>query len=144
MIIENTIYLNAKYILSLIKEDEDTKNLTYEFKLTTNLGEHYITLNFGEEEKPYLFTRTYKTNFYDDLYVYFDDQGAEFVGIQGHKDYDITAADYSYENGLLIISADYIKKVYDENLSRKNLILTYQFEKKEIKNIYVGFITITR
>ncbi len=141
MIFENSIYLNSKYILSLIKDDDNLKTLSYEFKLVTNLGDHYITLKFSEEEKPYLFAKMHQTNLYDDLYIYFDEQDADFVQLNGH---DITEDDYSYESGLLIIKANYLYKVYNMNPKRKNLIITYQFEKKEIKNIYVGFITITR
>lgn len=134
-IIGNQINLKYSYIEPLLNIDE-----TYTFVLNSNLGNHEIILSFNENKDPYNFSKDkIITNFYHDVIINFDSFENEFKGLKANN---ITEDDYLYENGTLIISNEYIMSIYEENPTRKNLILSYEFYNEELKTTYLGFITI--
>ncbi|MBN3490881.1 hypothetical protein JV173_05055 [Acholeplasma equirhinis] len=148
-ILENTVYLKSEYLNILKSIQKMDKQSVFTFELQTNAGQHTITINLSDDEKPYIYSdKNIKTNFHDDIVFGFDLFGAEFVSVSGNG---IKDTDYVFEGGILTIKVEYIIRTFQENSARDNIILTYRFEGK-IQNqdgtsksiTYLGFISIKK
>ena len=134
---QNTIYFSTTYInhmKSLYKEDQLQKQVVLTFEVRTNLGDHFITIAVNNMKAPYSYNgNVQKSNFNDDVIFKFEIFDYEFVGIKGDL---ISDDDYTYKDGILTISADFINKVYSQSRNSLQLQFVALFKHEKEKEIY--------
>lgn len=139
--LQNTIYFSTtymNYMKSLFKEDQFQRQVILTFEVNTNLGDHFITISIDDMKKPYSYNgNVQKSNFKDDVTFKFETFDYEFVGIKG---YLISDDDYTYKDGILTISADFINKVYSQSRSSLQLKFVALFKHEKENYEYPIFI----
>lgn len=134
---QNTIYFSTtymNYMKSLFKEDEFQRQVVLTFEVQTNLGDHYITIRVNQLETPYSYNgNVQKSNFNDDVTFKFETFDYEFVGIKG---YLISDDDYTYKDGILTMSANFINKVYSQSRNSLQLEFVALFKHEKEKENY--------
>ncbi len=138
----NTIYFSTSYMHYLVEKLQSTtsaKNLELSFVIRTNLGTHEINLEINRLTTPYSYNgQKQVTNFKDDIYFSFETFDYVFVSVEG---YEITAEDYSFEEGILTIFMTYLMDTYSTMRTATNLEFAVIFEKDgtQIKSmIYIA------
>lgn len=115
-----------------------TDTLT-KFFLYTNNGLIELKVNKTENETPTIMSENSVDFMNEDLYFEFDFAGGEFVEINGS---DITTDDYELINNVLIIDQAFISNLFNEDLDRNKVILSYQLRTDD--DIKIGYLFISR
>ena len=109
------------------------------FQLYSESGIINLSLNYILNEKPFLRSNNSITFAGEDILIVFELCGGEIIDIGGN---DITENDYTLDNNILIIDANFIQNLFDENLERNSVILYYQLKKDD--QVIIGHIFINR
>ena len=109
------------------------------FQLYSESGIINLSLNYILNEKPFLRSNNSITFAGEDILMVFELCGGEIIDIGGN---DITENDYTLDNNILIIDANFIQNLFDENSERNSVILYYQLKKDD--QVIIGHIFISR
>ncbi|MBU1145026.1 MAG: hypothetical protein KJ971_04105 [Firmicutes bacterium] len=98
-----------------------------------------IDLNISSITKPFIVSSNTIVFSSDDVIMVFEFCGGTFDEITGS---DISSSDYDLEDNVLIIHQDFISNLFNDNLDRNSVILSYQLRNNS--DIILGFIYINR
>lgn len=136
-----TIYFSTSYMNFLtknLKDDQQLKQEVLTFVIHTNLGDHEITLEINRLETPYAYNgQIQSTNFKDDVKFLLETFDYVFISVEG---YDIKDMHFKFEDGELILYADYLAETYGFKRSAEKLEFTVTFQKDGINYKYPIYI----
>ena len=111
----------------------------YTIEIITNLGLIEIELSLEYEERPFLLssrTLVYVPN--EDLVFEFELYGGSFSNLSGQS---ISASDYTFENGVLTINADFIEGILSNTPDRTRVIFSYLLTSED-NDTFIGYLFI--
>lgn len=130
-LIGNSVYLKAAYLDSLTPQVDP-----YAFILESNIGYHQIKIRINQAATPYVYSdQRVHVNMLTDVVFRFETFGATFSSLSAPTDAPITTDEYSFSEGVLTIKNSYIKRTFEQNPSRTDIIFLFLFNNQGILNI---------
>jgi hypothetical protein len=107
------------------------------FTVYTKAGIDQLIVSKIDSSTPRLLNDSYTSYLGDDLVFVFDLAGGSF---NGFIETEISFDDYSFDDNVLIINHQYIDDLFEADMDRDSIVLTYQLIRND--DIYEGYIYI--
>lgn len=126
----DAFYINSKFLINLPQTTKASYDNTYTIHLTTNLGQHDITIKFNQKDTVYLISESIVTSdFKHDVKFIFDvfDYTLDKITSNTFEVKD----QFTFEDGILRVNIDFITNYFKENPGVKELNFKVEFINKD-------------